>query len=49
MIQDIITYTLIATASGYTLYNIFRMVIPVKKTNASYCAGCAGCNITKKL
>ena len=46
MIQEIITYTIIATAVVYTLYSFVRTLIPTKNNNShSSCAGCSGCAV----
>lgn len=46
MIQDIITYVIIAASAGYVIYNIYTMIFPSKKNPAqSPCGGCAGCQV----
>jgi hypothetical protein len=45
MVQDIITYTLITASASYLLFGMFRIVFPLKKSNALHCKGCKGCNI----
>jgi len=49
MIQEILTYTVIAIALGYFAYSMFRTFVPKKgKANAHSCAGCAGgCGVIK--
>ena len=47
MTQDIITFMLIAMAAGTMFFNLYRMVVPLKKKNAPHCAGCTGCQIKK--
>jgi len=47
MIQNIITYLLIAVSAGYVLFSLYRIVFPLKKNNTQHCAGCAGCHLKK--
>jgi hypothetical protein len=42
MIQDLLTYLLIASATAYILFSLYRMIYPSKKSQAMGCPGCAG-------
>ena len=42
MIQDLLTYLLIASATAYILFSLYRMIYPSKKGQALGCPGCAG-------
>jgi hypothetical protein len=44
MIQDLLTYLLIASATAYMLFSLYRMIYPSKKGQAVGCAGCSGCS-----
>jgi len=44
MIQDLLTYLLIASASAYILFSLYRMIYPSKKGQAMGCPGCSGCD-----
>lgn len=49
MIQEILTYVVIAVAIGYFAYSVFRVFVPKKGNKTSHaCAGCnGGCGLTK--
>lgn len=51
MIQEIITYIIIALAGIYTLYGIFRFFVPGKNSKKSACGGaCSGsCELKHKF
>jgi len=42
MIQDLLTYLLIASATAYILFSLYRMIFPSKKSRSMGCPGCAG-------
>jgi hypothetical protein len=42
MIQDLLTYLLIASAMAYILFSLYRMIFPSKNARAMGCPGCAG-------
>jgi hypothetical protein len=42
MIQDLLTYLLIASATAYILFSLYRMIYPSKKNQAMGCPGCSG-------
>ena len=44
MIQDLLTYLLIASATAYILFGIYRMIYPSKKYRSLGCPGCSGCD-----
>jgi hypothetical protein len=44
MIQDLLTYLLIASATAYILFSLYRMIYPSKKSQSMSCPGCSGCN-----
>lgn len=44
MIQDLLTYLLIASATAYILFSLYRMIFPSKKSRSMGCPGCSGCN-----
>ncbi len=44
MIQDLLTYLLIASATAYILFRLYRMIYPSDKGRAGGCAGCSGCS-----
>ncbi len=44
MIQDVLTYMLIASATGYILFSLYRMIVPSKKLQSMGCPGCSGCD-----
>jgi hypothetical protein len=44
MIQDLLTYLLIASATAYILVSLYRMIFPSNKSQAMGCPGCSGCN-----
>jgi hypothetical protein len=44
MIQDLLTYLLIASATAYILYSLYRMIYPSKKSGSLGCPGCSGCD-----
>ena len=44
MIQDLLTYLLIASATVYILFSLYRMIYPSKKGQAMGCPGCSGCD-----
>jgi hypothetical protein len=46
MIQDVLTYLLIASATAYILFGLYRMVFPSKKYRSAGCPGCSGCDHT---
>ncbi len=46
MLQDLITILLIIASAGYLIFNVYRMIWPVKKRMHVGCAGCKGCEIT---
>jgi hypothetical protein len=47
--QEIATYLIVATASGYALYELVKIIISVKNKNAR-CNGCSGgCEIKKQI
>ena len=41
------TYLIILAAVSYSLYHLYKVIKPAKKT--SICGGCASCDIKKKL
>ncbi len=41
MIQDLLTYLLIASATAYILFSLYRMIYPSKKSQVMGCPGCA--------
>lgn len=48
MIQEIITYTVVALAFAYAIYSAVNIFIPSKKSKAGMCAsGCSGCSVHK--
>lgn len=49
MIQELLTFTVIAIAVGYFAYSVFRTFVPKKgKINTHFCAGCGGgCGMVK--
>ncbi len=42
MIQDVLTYLLIASATAYILYSLFRLIYPSKNAMGAGCPGCGG-------
>jgi hypothetical protein len=44
MIQDLLTYLMIASATAYILFSLFRMIFPSKKGQTVGCPGCSGCD-----
>jgi hypothetical protein len=44
MIQDLLTYLLIASATAYILFSLYRMIYPSKKSQSMSCPGCSGCS-----
>jgi hypothetical protein len=48
MIQDTITFLLIAASAVYVLYSLYRIVLPSKKVSATQCGGCTGCQFKKQ-
>jgi hypothetical protein len=44
MIQDLLTYLLIAAATAYILFGLYRMIFPSKKYRSLGCPGCSGCS-----
>ena len=44
MVQDLLTYLLIASATAYILFSLYRMIYPSKKGQTVGCAGCSGCS-----
>jgi hypothetical protein len=44
MIQDLLTYLLIASATAYILFGLYRMIYPSKKGQTVGCPGCSGCS-----
>ena len=44
MVQDVLTSLLIASATAYILFSLFRMIYPSKKGQAMGCPGCSGCD-----
>jgi hypothetical protein len=47
-IQEILTYLIIASSAGYSLFSFFKIVWPAGKKNAGTCSGqCGGCNAVK--
>jgi hypothetical protein len=44
MIQDLLTYLLIAAATAYILFGLYRMIFPSKKYRSLGCPGCSGCD-----
>jgi|WetSurMetagenome_2_1015567.scaffolds.fasta_scaffold268738_2 hypothetical protein len=49
MIQNLITYILIAASVAYMLSGLFRMIYPVNRGRQSGCAGCPGCELKKPV
>jgi hypothetical protein len=47
MIQDLLTYLLIASATAYILFSLYRLIYPSKNITGVACPGCAG-NCEKK-
>ena len=43
MIQDLITFILIAVSVAYTVFSLYRMIFPVRKNPIHQCMGCTGC------
>jgi hypothetical protein len=43
MIQDTITWILIACCTGYIVYGLYRLVYPSKNGQPAGCPGCGGC------
>ena len=44
MVQDLLTYLLIASATAYILFSLYRMIYPSKKSQSMGCPGCSGCS-----
>jgi hypothetical protein len=44
MIQDLLTCLLIASATAYLLFSLYRMIFPSKKSQSMGCPGCSGCD-----
>jgi len=42
MIQNLLTYLLIASAAAYILFSLYRMIFPSKNGKARGCPGCSG-------
>ncbi len=50
MIQQILTYIIIAAAVGYTLRGFYRILANAyKKQGGSVCSGCLSCEIKREL
>jgi hypothetical protein len=49
MVQDIITYFLIASATAYILFSLYRMIYPSKNVTGAGCPGCGGCSANSKI
>ncbi|HYX07342.1 MAG TPA: FeoB-associated Cys-rich membrane protein [Bacteroidales bacterium] len=50
MIQQILTYVIIAAAVGYALLGFYRIIKNTyKKNNGSVCSGCASCEMKREL
>lgn len=50
MIQEIITYIIIAFAASYSLYSFIRLVIPSKNKSKLICSGnCGSCSVKNKI
>lgn len=47
MIQDLITFLLIAFSAAITLVSFYRIVVSSKKGGKMGCAGCSGCQVKK--
>ena len=46
-LQLSLTYLIILAAVSYSLYHLYKVIKPSKKT--SLCGGCASCDIKKEL
>jgi hypothetical protein len=44
MMQNVITFGLIAASAAYTMVYCIRMVFPPKKGSHNGCSGCTGCH-----
>lgn len=42
MIQDVLTYLLIASATAYILFSLYRLIYPPKNAIGVGCPGCGG-------
>ena len=42
MIQDLLTYLVIASATAYIIFSLYRMIYPSKKGQTMGCPGCSG-------
>ncbi len=48
MIQDVLTYLLIASATAYIFFSLYRMIYPSKKNRRTGCPGCSGCETKRE-
>ncbi len=50
MIQEILTYIIVALAFAYTFYKLFHIIAEsFKKSSGSVCGGCASCEFKSEL
>ena len=50
MVQQIITYIIIAAAVGYTLRGFYKVLLNAyREKNGSVCSGCASCDMKREL
>jgi hypothetical protein len=46
-IQEIITYLILAVATGYVLYNLYKTLFPGKQVNQHGCSSGCNCDAVK--
>lgn len=50
MIQEILTYLIVAVAFFYTFYKLYRIIAEsFKKSTGTVCGGCASCEFKSEL
>ncbi len=50
MIQEILTYIIVALAFLYTFYKLYRIIAEsFKKSSGAVCGGCASCEFKSEL